>query len=104
MIRINKDSDWYSVIADCIATALGFGASAIIGSFCNTVIDSSNCGGFKKFGMKAGKYGLETLTVYGTASRMRSEIDDISDGINELMGVIETYQAEKNASSGTDAE
>ena len=97
MIRINKDSDWYSVIADSIATFFGFGAWNLIGGFCNKVINESEVGTTKKLGMKAGKCGLQSVALYSTAQKVREEIDELTDAFNELMGVIEMYQREKQS-------
>lgn len=96
LIRINKDSDWYPIVADCIATAIGFGAMTIVGAFCNNIINKQESGAIKTLGMKAGKIGLETMTVYSVASEMRGEIDEMVDGINDILGVAETYRKEKN--------
>lgn len=98
MIRINKDSDWYSVIADSIATFFGFGAWNLIGGFCDNMINTSDASSTKKLGMKAGKVGLETIALYSTAPKMKEEIDSLVDGFNELMGLIERYQEEKKES------
>lgn len=96
MIRINKDSEWYSIAADLLASLFGAGAVALTHGFCNGMINNSNAGGFTKFGMKAGRLGLETITMYEVSTAMRKEIDELVDAFNDISGVVETYKENKS--------
>jgi len=93
MIKINTESNGYSVVADMLATFIGAGASMIVGSVCNGIIGVNNDAGFgKTTAMKAGKIGLETLTIYSIAPRMRNEIDDLADLYNHVADVVNDYK------------
>jgi len=98
LFKINKDSDAYDTIANVIATGFGFAASYLVGAFCNSLISTKQDSSFfKSFTLKAGKLGLETITTYGVASRMRNDIDDIVDFVNDLSGAMDEYQALKSS-------
>ena len=84
MIIINKDSKFYPIIADSIATFIGFGASVLVGGFCDSMIQTQNPVGIKKALMHSGKYGLEGMTIYSVAAQIRDELDEMVDSYNDL--------------------
>lgn len=94
MIRINKESSLYPVIADTFATFIGGCASVLVGGFCNGVISNSTSV-FKKSCMSLGKFGLETITIYTVAPKMREEIDDLVDQYNKFADMVEVYNDQK---------
>lgn len=97
MFKINKESDTYDVIANFLASVFGFAGSALVGAFCEAMI-STNCnesGPFKRLFLKTGKFGLETITLYSVSKKMREEIDDLVDVINDVSGVVDEYNNKK---------
>lgn len=92
MIKINKDSDWYPVVANAVSTFVGFGSMLIVGALSRSVIDNSNQSGFKKLAMTSGVCGLETMTIFSVSSMMREQIDDLVDGYNEIAEAINNNQ------------
>ena len=96
MITINKDSKYYPVVADTISAIIGTGASMIVRSFCNAIVDTCPESKPKKSIMKLGIFGLETVTLYDVASEARSTIDSLVDGYNDLAQAINEYNEYKN--------
>lgn len=92
MLRINKESDLYSDVANILAGVIGFGAATLINSFAKTVINNSDAGICKKASMRLGTIGLETISMYSISSTMREEIDNLSDMYNKLVDVVEKYK------------
>ncbi len=99
--KINKDSDNYSGVADIVASIFGFGASILVGSFCDSMIATKrDASGFTKFALGLGKMGLETITMFSVSSKMREEIDETVDSINVFSEFINGYlEAKKEAES-----
>lgn len=95
MIKINKNNDIYDTIANAVATIFGFAAASLVGGFCDSMISVHDGSSFAKAGMKLGKVGLETITVYSVATQMRDEIDEGVDFYNDMAGAIDEYQNKK---------
>ena len=98
MIKINTESQAYDIIANALATVIGFAGSALVGSFCNSIISTNtqDSSAVKKVWLKGGKLGLETITTYTVARKMREEIDDLAELFNDISGVASEYMAQKN--------
>lgn len=98
MFKINTESQAYDIVANILATAMGFAGSALVGSFCNSIISTNtqDSSAAKKVWLKGGKLGLETITTYTVARKMREEIDDVVELINDISGVASEYMAQKN--------
>lgn len=101
MFKINKNANNYSFIADILASAIGFGASILVDGICSNLINGYSCSGIKKAIMKLGQIGLDTLTMYSVSSKMRDEIDDIVDGINDWSGAVDVYNEQKGLDIST---
>ena len=97
MIKIDKNHDAYSKVADIIAAVFGFGASLLTSSFCNSIISTKDCGPAKKGVLKLGAFGLETITMYTVSSTMRNEIDEYVDKYNELSDFVDVYKENKES-------
>lgn len=95
MFKINKDSDIYSMIADGLATLIGFGASLLVGSFCNSIMSTQDNGFFKNGLCNIGKYGLETVTTFAVAKNMRDNIDDMADFYNKQADMVNAYNEQQ---------
>lgn len=96
MIIINKESNLYPVVANVVSCIFGFGASILVGGFCNSLI-SSQQPGVKKAIMHTGKYGLECISMYEVSSQVRCEIDELVDGYNDFakaMNLMKSQQEE----------
>lgn len=98
MIKINTESQAYDIIANTLATVIGFAGSALVGAFSDSIISTNaqDSSAIKKIWLKGGKLGLETITTYTVARKMREEIDDFVDLFNDISGVASEYMAQKN--------
>ena len=84
MIVIDTNSKYYQPCSQIAASVIGFGASLIVRTFCNNVIDSRSSTGSKRTIMKAGVVGLETVALYDVSSMMKEQIDTMVDAYNDF--------------------
>ena len=97
MIVIDTESELYQPCVQIAASIIGVGASLIVRTFCNNVMDSRYPTGSTRALMKAGRFGLETLTMVDVSSIMKDQIDDWVEAYNDFATTYNQAKAVENA-------
>ena len=97
MIKINKESDGYDLVANLLASIFGFASSSLVGVLSKSII-STNCtdsSSAKRGFYRLGKLGFETVTFYAVSRKMREDIDSIVDVLNDVSEIAGEYKDRK---------
>ena len=89
MIRINTESENYDLVANIISTIVGIGASALVGTFCDNIIQNNANTSNDVTKMRIGRAGFKFITVNAVSNHTRSNLDDLAHGWNAIADILE---------------
>ena len=93
MRKIDTTSDNYNFVANLFSTMVGFGASCLVGAFCNSIIENDPNYGKHRFSMTLCREGLKLIAVGTVSTEVRKNIDDIANAWNEIVDILSVGQA-----------